>query len=252
MRSKNKKSSLSVTFFRNLVVGLFVLFLVFVAYDRAIFLLRNSDYFTIKNILVHPSLRFIESDKMLYVKGKNLFEVDLKKIQNQLQLQYPYVSHLRVIRRLPDQIFIMARERAPFAQMKVGGKNVVVDEEGSVVLTTEIPAAALPWIAGISPPKVRLTIGSVIKNREVQIALGIIKTFYTNRDLLRYQILKIDVSNLSEINFFITDDLKIIMGQEAVNYKLTILGLLLSQAKAELGDVKYIDLRFKEPILGKK
>ena len=114
------------------------------------------------------------------------------------------------------------------------------------------PDGRLPLITGLRLPKGRMTIGSLIENEDLQVALGIIRVFRTERALVSYKISKIDVGNLSEIYFYLTESLKVIIDEENFRHKLRILALVLSQAKSELNTVKYIDLRFKEPILGKK
>ena len=37
-----------------------------------------------------------------------------------------------------------------------------------------------------------------------------------------------------------------------IDYKTKILSVILSQGKIDIKSIKYIDLRFKEPIIGKK
>ena len=48
------------------------------------------------------------------------------------------------------------------------------------------------------------------------------------------------------------EELKIIVDRDNIPHKMKILELVLSQAKPDFEGVQYIDLRFKEPILGKK
>ena len=40
--------------------------------------------------------------------------------------------------------------------------------------------------------------------------------------------------------------------RDQIVQKIRVLGVVLAQDALNLGDVKYIDLRFKEPIIGKK
>ena len=47
-------------------------------------------------------------------------------------------------------------------------------------------------------------------------------------------------------------NLKIIMDEDDLDHELKMLSLVLSQAKVDANNIKYIDMRFKEPILGKK
>ncbi len=214
--------------------------------------MKSSDYFQIREIWVQPSLRFLESSRILALQGKNLLDVDLKKIERQLQIQYPQVSNLRLMRRFPDQVRVVALRRFPFAQAKIGEKRIILDEEGNVLSSADSSGGELPWIVGLNGMRSRPEIGLPLRDKEVQIALEILKLFHTARDLSAYHVSKIDVSNLSQINFYISDDLRIIMSEEGIYRQLRMLSLVLPQARAELAKTKYIDLRFKEPILGKK
>ena len=252
MGNKNKKSGLSVTFFRSIIFGIFAIFLVFVFCERMLVFLKSSDYFTIKDIWYESSLQSIESSELAGLKGKNLLQVDLKKIENQLQWRYPQYKHLMVLKRFPSQILVVAQKRFTFAQVRIAGHHATVDDKGAVVAAAGDLDSRLPLITGVSTPKSKITAGSLIENRELQLALRIIQVCQSDRVLAAYRISKIDVSNLSEIYFYIANNLKIVIDQENLDQKLKMLRLVLSQAKLEANGVKYIDLRFKEPVLGKK
>ena len=252
MASKGKKTGLSISLLKGVVVGIFTLFILFIFSGKILFLLRQWDYFAVKDIWYESSLKSIEASELANLKGKNLFEIDLKKVQRQLQLRYPQFANLQVIKRFPNQILVVARQRTPFAQAKISARYVILDERGHALSSMGDPDGRLPLITGLRLPKGRMTIGSLIENEDLQVALGIIRVFRTERALVSYKISKIDVGNLSEIYFSLTESLKVIIDEENFRHKLRILALVLSQAKSELNTVKYIDLRFKEPILGKK
>ena len=52
--------------------------------------------------------------------------------------------------------------------------------------------------------------------------------------------------------FYINDTLKVIVDDKDIERKLKILKVLLAKTKSEFGNLRYIDLRFKEPVVGKK
>jgi cell division septal protein FtsQ len=62
----------------------------------------------------------------------------------------------------------------------------------------------------------------------------------------------VDVDNLSKVSFNIGPMLQIILDKEDSARKLEMLVSLISQKKLDFREVKYIDLRFKEPVVGKK
>ncbi|HOW34808.1 MAG TPA: hypothetical protein PL155_00125 [Candidatus Omnitrophota bacterium] len=252
MANKIKKTKASVYILKNIIILIVLVFFSFLTYQKVAFLLRHSDYFMIRSIICEPSLRFMEASLVSNFKGKNIFAVDLKKIERHLRVEYPRFTQLKILKRFPDQILVAARERAPFAQTKVNGKIVTLDPQGAMMEVSTDLDDRLPFIIGVRLVVPKFVLGSRVDSIALRAAFEVIKAFRSEPELAGYHIAKIDVTNLSQIYFYINDDLRIIADQENIVRQLKILGLLLLQAKTELKDVKYIDLRFKEPILGKK
>ena len=252
MPVRNNKSKPPNTFLRKIVLWVFLAFFATVLYQKIFLYLKNSDYFKIKTISYHPSLKFMISTDLLSLKGKNLLDVDLSRIQRQLQGRYPQAANLKVVKRFPNQVLIVARQRFPFARVKMGSQTVVVDEEGVILSELNNVDGGLPIITGINNYKGKIVPGSKVKSHYLRLAGEIIKSFTSVEALEPYRIIKMDVSNLSQIDFYITGDLKVIVDRDDIDRQMQLLGLVLVQGKAELPTVKYVDLRFKEPIFGKK
>ncbi|MEW6170812.1 MAG: cell division protein FtsQ/DivIB, partial [Candidatus Omnitrophota bacterium] len=66
-----------------------------------------------------------------------------------------------------------------------------------------------------------------------------------------FQITKINISTLDNFSFFIDKNIEVKLGLSNQREKLKILILLLNEIKEKPQDIKYIDLRFKEPIVAK-
>ena len=64
--------------------------------------------------------------------------------------------------------------------------------------------------------------------------------------------INIHVDNLLKIYFHLSNGLQVIVDQERIDQKIKLLAFVLAQKKIDLEQTKYIDLRFKEPVLGKK
>lgn len=237
---------------KNIVIGVVLVFFVFILYQKGIALLKSSDYFIVRDIVYDPSLKFMDAEFMAGLKGKNLFNVDLKKIERQLQMEYPRFSQLRILKKFPNQILVVASTRAPFAQTRINGKIAILDDEGAVVALSADLDTHLPLVTGVRLSTGKITIGSPMQSIPLSTALAVVKAFRAEATLAAYRISKIDVANLSQIYFYITEDLKVILDEDDLGRELKILGLVLSQTKNELENVRYIDLRFKEPVLGKK
>jgi len=251
-KRRNKKSFFSFLFFRNLAFGIFVALVIFVLYQRLTLQLKNSPRFKIREIVYDPSLEFIQSGRLAALKGRSIFEVNLKALQKQLKNQHPELNDLKLSRQFPDRIRVSARKRIPFASVQIKNKDYLLDGEGVVLSNTIASVHSVPVITGIKPTASVLMPGQILNTPDLRVALKVLKAFGMNKYLAVYRILRIDVENLSQIEFYLTDRLKIMIDQTAIAQKMQVLGFLLSRAKLKLEDVNYIDLRFKEPIIGKK
>ncbi len=249
--AKFRKTSPAVGIVKTVIVFIVWAFLIFVGYKAALSFCRSCDYFTVKDIWYESTLQAIQSSELSALKGKNLFDVDLKKAQRQLQSRYPQFKELVVLKRFPNQILVVAKKRPVFAQVKAGARTVVVDEKGVVLSIHSDEGKDLPFIVGINGFKSKIVPGVMMEGESLQTALGIIRAFLSEKNLSSHRMIKIDISNLSEIFFYLEDNLKIIIDRENVAHKLKMLGLVLAQAKPDPREIRYVDLRFKEPILGK-
>jgi len=252
MKPRNKKSKFSVWIIGRIIIFVFVGFISFLAYQKTEKFLKSSKLFTVKEVLYDPSLEFIRAKLVAGLVGRNLFAIDAGKIHRQLQLQYPQIANLRVVKRYPNQILIIAKQRVPYAQVKFGQDTVIVDKEGVALTVSLTVDKSLPLIAGLKNVKVKIALGRVIQDKNLWLALRLLKLFQKIPLLSKYRVVQIDISNPSQIYIFLLENLKIIVDNENVEQKLRSLGLLLSEGKLEINKIHYIDLRFKEPVLGKK
>ena len=264
MRKKSKGSDkpskspgFSWKFFGNILLAGVLVFLIFSIWEVAEKQIKNSELFRIKSIkVVDPSMQFIKSSRMINLKGRNIFAVDLNTLAARLQTEYPEIAEIRLLKRFPDQILIATKKRFPFALAQVKGKTVIIDSQGIILSPSAINPAEYPLVLGVAAEKLLVSPGIQLKGEDITTALNIIKTFRMNKYLSIYKILRIDVSNLSQIEFNLTESLKVIMDQSNVPERIQLLSLMLSpQTKLQLDEVDYIDLRFQEPIthfIGKK
>lgn len=250
MKRKNKES-IFVSIFKGLLIFVVILGLFGFAGYKIVETVKYSHLFEINEIVIDPSLAFIKSSKLAALEGKNIFEADLKGLQRQLQIQYPELSHLRLSKRFPDQILVSAKKRLAFAQSVIKGKDVTLDPDCVVLSVTQPITPEYPLIVGVSDLETPVP-GVQMKSREAQAAVYLIRNFRTNKYLQTYKIQKVDVNNLSQIEFHLTDTLKIIVDQFDIEQKIQTLSLIISGAGLNLEEIDYIDLRFKEPLIRQK
>ena len=220
--------------------------------SRLVQAFKTAEFFKVQSIVIDPSLQFISKDDLRGLFGKNIFSVELSSVQGQLSRRYPQASHLKLVKRFPNQILIVAKKRLPFAQTKVKGNTVTMDDEGVILSIDGNKAESLPGIIGISPEPTRVIAGLPLDSPHLHTALKVIKLFGEDTSLSNYSIEEVDISNMSKILFMLSNSVQVIIDRENMVHNIKVLGVILSQKEFEVKEAKYIDLRFKEPIIGKK
>jgi cell division septal protein FtsQ len=250
MAKKSRKGSVA-KFFKFILIGGSIVFILGVIGSQLVIFLTSADLFKIRAVIIDPSLKNtnVTSNSLDRLAGRNIFKVNLSAVEQDLKRRYPGIDQLHLVRYFPDKILVVAANREPFAMINAGGKGIVVDRKGIVVTGT--PAnVKLPVITGVTLTRAAL-VGRPINQPQVLVALNIIRSIQTNEDLRDFPLVSIDVSNLSSINFLLSNQMKIIIDDDKIYPKIRKLGILLGHSNVNLNDYRYIDLRFNEPILGK-
>lgn len=215
-------------------------------------MIRNSNRFAVKKIVIDPTLRFIQHRDLRMMQGRSIFDVDLQDMESRLMLKYPEISELRVERKFPDEIHLVAKKRLQLAQVPYRQDFLVVDDEGVVLAKKERRDKELPAIEGFKIPRGPVELGSRIRHQRLRTALEIISSFNENAALSSYRINNLDIDQSSKIMVYLDQDIKAILDDQRVDRKINVLGFVLTQGNLDLREVNYIDLRFKDPIIGKK
>lgn len=221
-------------------------------FDQVVRYFNESEKFSVRTIVIDPALQFIQRRDLVRLQGKNIFQVDLQEVEQSLLMKYPQISELRVEKKFPNQIHLLAKKRKQLAQFEHNNKYLVLDDEGVVLSESDSKDKDLPSIGGAKIKTDPITPGVKLNNVEIVAGLKIIKSFNENTTLSSYKILNMDVDQLSRIFLHLDRDIKAIIDDQRINYKIKVLGIVLTQGNLNLKEVNYIDLRFKEPIIGKK
>lgn len=248
-RLKSQNSSLAALKYTVIIV--FVLSAVIFINFKTVEIARNAELFKVKEIVKSPSLQYIHSAQLDSVIGHSIFAVNLAAIQNYLRSQYPEIERLRVVRSFPNRIYVAAQKRDPIAVLALGKAQFLVDRKGVVLAVDPSDSHKLPAISGLAD-KVQAQLGRPLRRDDIDTALEIIETVQQNEYLKSYPIISIDVGNLSKIDCQFSEQINVILDRDKINEKVKTLGLLLSQSDIDFQQIEYIDLRFKEPVLGRK
>jgi cell division septal protein FtsQ len=220
---------------------------------------RLLGYFQIKEIIA----RGADATEFNYLKGKNIFSVDLNYESGYILDSYPDCGKIKLVRVLPDEIFIDFIKRKPLALVKLY-RYFAIDDEGVLFYAKE--DLDLPIITGLETKIFGPKPGRRYNIKELALVLSIIKEVNKDKVLKHYKIRKIDVANPVNTSIFIShpqimtdysrpqkiifqEAVEVKIGQEEIKDKIAILAGLINQEKSELVNIKYIDLRFKEPVI---
>ncbi len=233
------------------------------------FLLLKLNIFTIKFLSYQPpSLSCADSEKIknsTKLIGQNIFLVNLKKEESNLESNFFCIKSISFSRNFPDRIKITFQERKPVANLVEGisatgsavlkefieasssakfnfqsseGKNFLIDSDGVIYLQSSVnPEAPLLFVSDLN-----LSLGQKVDQHLMNslIILEKIKTFGLN----------ITETGIFEKAFMINTTPKIIfaLGND-ISEQIASLQLILEKAKINLSQLEFIDLRFDKPIV---
>jgi cell division septal protein FtsQ len=265
MKRKNREGAIRKRRPRNIGTKIIIAAFIFLVSASIFYLkniLRNLDYFRVKDVLVDSE----GTGDFSYLKGRNIFDIDVTQEAEYISQAYPGYKRIKVIRVLPNRLFIDFVKRRPVAILKLY-RFFSIDDELVLFETGNEPAMTeLPLIIGLETKIFGPKAGTRYSIKELTQAVEIIKSIQNNRTLKDYKIKKIEVHNANYLTCFISvpwviygnaqkqpalgsDILQVRFNQEAIQDKLDLLTGLFSQIKNDLNKISYIDLRFKEPVI---
>ena len=96
----------------------------------------NSDYFKIKNIDIQGNKHYKDEEIKTLVEdltGSNIFEVNKKKIEDELTKKLSWIKETELSKVFPDKIVIKITEREPCLKIVYLGSHFLIDDEGVVL-----------------------------------------------------------------------------------------------------------------------
>lgn len=257
MRKRKVNIPLKPLFF---VLAVFI-FLIFIS-GYILQLLTTADYFKVKDVAGGEGL----NAEPLYLKGKNIFLLNLARESLYIARFCPDCLKVKVARILPDRIFVEFVKRRPVALVKLY-RYFAVDQNGVFFNISQEPKdLKLPVITGLETKISAINPGEVSKVKELSLAISIIKETDKFRNLRDYPIQRIDVSGLDNITILIPvypDNLtynnwlppgrqkilEVKISEGNIVERIAVMSGLINQERNNLANIKYIDLRFKEPVI---
>ncbi len=235
------------------IILLIAICLILLLYQGIKLIFVKSPYFEISKIDIIPKTDLVNLDKsgiLQPLKGKNIFTVDIKNIARAIHAGYPQLRKVVVKRVMPDMLEVVIVPRIPVALVK-SSKYFPVDEEAVILSPQSEAKGNLPVITGI-PFWTRPKKGEILRSNRINWALALLKGIDKSNVLTEYRLERIDVSNIRNIAFYLDNGLEIKIGHGDLQEKLKKLSTLLKDPKIDINNLKYVDLRFKDAVLGPK
>ncbi|MDP8260641.1 MAG: FtsQ-type POTRA domain-containing protein [Candidatus Gygaella obscura] len=224
---------------------------------------KQSSFFNVKKVTVLNSK--YANFKFDYLKNSNIFELDLKSLEQFIADDYYFIDSVRISRYLPDRLIIQVEEKNPIARIllreKRKNKYYSVDKHG-MLLPVEIyksdePVVLLGFHRLLKAPN----IGKVYYYDELSICLDFIIRLkeVVIPDSLRLRCIDFKNRNNISILFCISSGkekndlkktcIKVVFILKDINEKTDLLVNVLNSLVDKLNKIDYIDLRFNEPIV---
>jgi len=214
----------------------------------------NSQYFIVRDVVMvgrEPDSTVNYADLERMTAEENIFKLNLKDIRRYMLDNYRELGDLRLERAFPGSIIATIILRTPVAQL-YRERYYPIDEDGVILSgVKDSPEKGVPIINGarFSPSR---DIGKETDSKRAKKALALLKELNASGILDGHTLVEIDVSSLRNTIFFLEDGLEVKIGREDYASRLGNLKEVLSDPKLKPSDIRYIDLRFKEPVIGPK
>ncbi|MFA5411010.1 MAG: cell division protein FtsQ/DivIB [Candidatus Omnitrophota bacterium] len=204
----------------------------------------NLDYFKIKDIMVNGR----DSADLAYLKGQNIFRIDIRRESGYLGELYPDFKSIRLIKVFPNRLYVDFIKRKPLAMVKLYRYFCVDSESVLFDCPAEVTERDFPVITGLDTKIFGPKTGTRYNLKELTLALNIIQEASRQRTLKNFQMKRVSVLNPDNVTFFI-ERTEVKIGGGNLKERMAILGTLLNQSEKGLEGIEYIDLRFKEPVI---
>jgi len=219
---------------------------------------ETSPYFKINKVEIVLIGRMPLTDKVVkdlwsMHKGRNIFDVDLRATRDYCLANYPEVRQLVINRVFPDKLVLKVRPRRPVGQIGLSSGFCMVDSEGVILPNISgVVQEGLPIIAGLDSRSVMSYIGRKYDYPAMKKALTLIEVISQMKFYQEHEIHMIDVSDSKNISLRIAGGIEIKFGDEDFRTKISMLNRTLSSGRLDKNQIKYIDLRFGNVIIGPK
>lgn len=214
-----------------------------------------SDYFRVDHMEIYrdniPSI--LENIESYGIHSKSLIhQINLGQLKQKILANHPEFRVVVVRRIFPNALKIEIESRRPVAQIFLK-KYYLTDKDGRILPSSKnLPDPELPVINGLELEAADLKIGKEYQLDRLQKALAFIEAVETTRAIHLSEVTSIDVLDNKSLDFYLKSGIQVKIGKEMFSERLKVLSKTLEQLNVPQEQVRYIDLRFDDPVIGPK
>ena len=245
--------SISVDVIRWSVIAVITLVIVFLAGQAFSTFLHTSRIFLIRDIFVEESLGEVKLPELEKLKSHNIFSVDLTKVENKVRAKYPQIGDLKVLRHFPDGISITGFLRRPVAEAALNGHSLEISADGYFLRHIEREEGPLPVVRGLK--SANAVPGERVQDENLLLAMNVIELVKNTRALSALGFRVVDIADPLKIICRFRDEavnFEVFFEKDSIADKFKVLSAIVDRGDLELAQVKHIDLRFDETVIGRK
>lgn len=221
----------------------------------------SSSYFQIRDIEVVglSDVRYVDLLRE-EISGINTFRLDVTALAERIKRKYPHFYSVVVTRVLPSRLVIAAKERVPVAVLKRDA-YYLFDAEGVALSSFSVENLFhLPRIDGFENKLPNIRVGATYGAPGLSASFALAKILNARRSQIEKSLqgklhaypMRIDASRPGNLSFYLGEDIEIKVGGGDFENRVKLLPAILDSISGELTEVRYIDLRPKEPVVASK
>lgn len=224
--------------------------------------LRNCSDFEIKEIEISsigPEFKHLDQEQIMKACGlaesefNNIFDISLSLIKARLETN-PWVEKAVLRRVLPDRLSVKIKEREGKARVRIKGRFFLLDSN-SVVLPDiqNVPTYDYPLIEVRDIPSREPRMGQKLDSIGLSGSLFLLDRLKGKGFLDKYPVLSFTPHGQQGIFFILAQTkVEVRLPNKESEAVLGVLEQLLIKLEPEIKKIRYIDLRFQEPVIGKR
>lgn len=233
--------------FKEFVLTIIILFVIgagiygFIAFKKYLF---TAPIFTIVKMRSNVAINTV-------ISKQNIFSVDLKEVENSIRSRHPEFEDVRVSRNFPNILQVTVKERVPFFQLEKKG-YYQLDDDGFIIKgPSSVPYDEIV-VHPVLSQKSKFYIGRQVLFAYFEDVINLLRQLRRYNASKIYNISELHIPSLNNI-YFILDNIEVRIGKGDYAEKIdTLFERIVPQFSQDLDKIEYVDLRFKDYVIGYK